>query len=128
MPVCRAELYPTNPTHTATLHCEDFGLSHGIWTHAGGGEMVPPEAVSPGAVGQFQSDSDGAGTGTEGRVNYRIEVPGVGTIGHVGYHWNNPIVGRNLVEAYGSVTNPAFLVDAFVNGFSELHPDGYTFA
>jgi hypothetical protein len=57
-------------------------LDHGIWTDR------PPVII--GDRGEWESESDGILTGTEGRATYSIDGGG-----EVRLHWNNPFVGSN---------------------------------
>lgn len=61
-------------------------LDSGEWTDS----QLPPETIKPNSSGTWQSESDGAATGTEGTVAYDF-VGG----GQLQIHWSNPYVGDN---------------------------------
>jgi hypothetical protein len=61
-------------------------LQHGIWTE----QLFPPESIEAGSSGDWQSESDGLFTGTEGTAQYVLR-----DVGNVEVHWDNPYVGSN---------------------------------
>ncbi len=69
----------------------DASLEAGEWT------VKPPELI--GDFGEWESESDGFLTGTEGRVSYQIETIDTEVMGRVDVHWNNPFLGSNSYEA-----------------------------
>ncbi|MEU4120194.1 hypothetical protein AB0F71_37555 [Kitasatospora sp. NPDC028055] len=78
----------------------------------------PPQLI--GDRGEWESESDGFLTGTEGRVTYQIEdVDGVRQ-GEMSFHWDNPFTGANSYEE--SVTPAA--TGATSGGFSVVHLGG----
>jgi hypothetical protein len=60
-------------------------LLHGIWT------TEPPRKVDPHDTAQWESESNGIMTGTEGWVEY--EVGNDTEVARI--HWNNPYIGKN---------------------------------
>ncbi|MFD9338562.1 hypothetical protein ACFWBF_29805 [Streptomyces sp. NPDC060028] len=77
-------------THVRLVNLTDrhwtFGeasLSHGIWSSG------LPEVIAPYSAGDWQSESNGVMTGTEGRATYSTAN------GPVEVRWNNPFVGSN---------------------------------
>jgi len=70
-----------------TLILTQATLSHGVWSDG----LYPPEKIAPHSKGNWQSESDGFMTGTEGTVTYTVEN---GT-GNVVIHWDNPYAGGN---------------------------------
>lgn len=71
-------------------------VCHGIWMTG----KEPPTVIGPGKVVLWGSESEGAGTGTEGAVQYRIcgEFEGYGRqdLGlSFKIHWSNPALGSN---------------------------------
>lgn len=80
----------------ATLRHIDDSLEHGEWTQP----LTPPAEIAAGATVWWQSESDGAATGTEGHARYAV----VGSNNVIGFHWDNPFVGANFYEQ--SVSGP----------------------
>jgi hypothetical protein len=85
-------------------HRVNMGLSHGMWSN--GGSLVPPEQLpkasfnedgdaQPG-VAFFESESDGAATGTEGFADFD------GPKGPLHIEWDNPFIGSNHFSASAS--------------------------
>ena len=70
-------------------------LDHGEWT------IRPPATV--GNQAEWESESNGFATGTEGSANYRIETDEGEPIGTLDLHWDNPFVGSN---SYDQSVNP----------------------
>jgi triacylglycerol esterase/lipase EstA (alpha/beta hydrolase family) len=83
-------------------------LDHGIWTDR------PPLLI--GDRGEWESESDGFLTGTEGRVTYGIDGGG-----EVRLHWDNPFVGSN---SYDQSVAPQATPDGVGGGFSVVHRGG----
>jgi hypothetical protein len=80
----------------------DDSLDHGIWTDR------PPTII--GDRGEWESESDGFATGTEGRVTYSIDGGG-----EVRLHWDNPFIGSN---SYDESVAPQATPDGIGVGFS----------
>lgn len=74
-----------------TLHLLNASLSHGEWT------TNPPASIAPGGTGEWQSDSNGFMTGTEGTCTYQFVYIGESepTIQSVKLYWDNPFSGGN---------------------------------
>jgi hypothetical protein len=68
----------------------DVSLAHGEWT------TQPPQLI--GDFGEWESESDGFLTGTEGRASYQIETVDGEVMGRVDLHWDNPFLGSNSYE------------------------------
>lgn len=90
--------------HTLTKIGE--GLSHGEWT------TEPPNVIPPQTSAQWESESDGFATGTEGTADYRIsddlgDLGGVPPPLQVHLHWDNPFIGSN---SYDESAPAAFLL------------------
>ena len=94
------------------LRRTDMGLDHGEWTDP------PPQLI--GNKAEWQSESSGVMTGTEGRVTYQIEDIDGKRLGELSLHWDNPFVGSNSYDE--SVVPAATHTD--LNGFSVLHLGG----
>ena len=72
-----------------TLHRIFGNLDHGEW------DIQPPIDIQPWATNiQWKSESNGIWTGTEGRVEYKLNDGGLLHI-----HWDNPYVGTNSYDA-----------------------------
>jgi hypothetical protein len=69
------------------LFRKDIGLDHGEWSN--GGSFVPPEHIPHRSRAQWESESDGFATGTQGHAIYGSNE------GDVGFFWNDPFVGSN---------------------------------
>ena len=80
----------------ATLRHVDDSLDHGEWT----APLTPPAEIPGGATVWWQSESNGAGTGTEGHARYAVAENG----DVLTFHWDNPFVGANFYEQ--SVSGP----------------------
>jgi hypothetical protein len=88
---------------------------HGNWTDGG---WRPPPVIAPKTHGQWQTESSGLGTGTEGWVKYVIENTDFDsrTVTRcpqelVYIHWDNPFVWNNtnpidFTVSYSDVTPP----------------------
>ncbi|MEU3193319.1 hypothetical protein ABZ686_22400, partial [Streptomyces sp. NPDC006992] len=88
------------------------GLDHGEWT------TKPPLLI--GDRGEWESESNGFATGTEGSVTYQLEdVDGL-RMGEVSLHWDNPFIGAN---SYRESVTPA-ATDPSGQGFSVVHVGG----
>src|SRR3712207_44308 len=87
-------------------------LEHGEWKDR------PPQLV--GNRADWESESNGFATGTEGRVTYQIEDVDGKRIGELRLHWNNPFVGSN--EYHESVSPAA--ASPTDDGFSVVHLGG----
>jgi hypothetical protein len=94
------------------LRLLDKSLDHGEWT------VQPPQLI--GNAGEWESESAGFATGTEGRVSYQIETVDEEIMGRVDLHWDNPFVGSNSYEE--SVLPRA--TSATDQGFSVGHVGG----
>src|SRR4051794_5148970 len=69
-------------------------LPYGVWRNA----AEPPFTITTGETVWWESESDGALTGTEGTVRY-----GIGTFGaELTVHSDNPFVGRNTYDERAS--------------------------
>ncbi|MEU0381938.1 aegerolysin family protein [Streptomyces cyaneofuscatus] len=62
-------------------------LHWGIWST----NMLPPSIIQSGVSGNWQSESDGFMTGTEGEVSFNVS----GETNKVKVYWNNPYSGSN---------------------------------
>jgi hypothetical protein len=65
-------------------------LPHGVWTNG----VEPPFTIAPGEKVEWESESDGFMTGTEGSTRYGIGTTG----GELTVHWDNPFVGSNTYD------------------------------
>ncbi len=68
------------------------GLDHGIWTRQ------PPTQIQPFTNANWESESDGVFTGTEGHVDYDIQLPSGQGAGNCHIYWDNPYAGSNEYE------------------------------
>ncbi|MET0842655.1 MAG: hypothetical protein ABWY23_02315 [Mycetocola sp.] len=68
------------------------GLDHGIWTRQ------PPLTIPPLTNANWESESNGVLTGTEGHVDYDIQLATGGSAGTCHIYWDNPYVGSNEYE------------------------------
>lgn len=73
-----------------TLSRTSLVLNHGEWS----GNMLPPETILRKTAGEWQSESSGFATGTEGSVTYAARRPDGFYIGDVYVHWNIPFTGH----------------------------------
>lgn len=64
---------------------------HGIWG------TDPPNRIEPGATNVWEAESSGVATGTEGSVDYALDL-GVGTTGTVHVYFDNPFIGGNSYD------------------------------
>src|SRR5215208_2488493 len=90
------------------LNKVDDSLDHGIWVER------PPRII--GDRGEWESESDGVLTGTEGRTTYKIDGGG-----EIRLHWDNPFVGSN---SYHESVAPQAAPSGVGGGFSVLHRGG----
>ena len=97
---------------TLNLRRTAMELDHGVFTDE------PPLLI--GNRGEWESESSGIATGTEGRVTYQIEDLDGGRVGEVRLHWDNPFIGSN---SYDESVAPA-AADATDTGFSVVHVGG----
>jgi len=86
-------------------------LEHGEWTSR------PPLVI--GNRGEWESESDGFLTGTEGSTKYNIVDLDNNVLGSFEVHWDNPFVGSN---SYSHSVTPAS--DSTGSGFSIGHIGG----
>jgi len=87
-------------------------LDHGIW------KEQPPQIIGDRA--EWESESDGFLTGTEGRVNYALEDVDGNHLGDLALHWDNPFIGSN---SYDESVSPQ-AQNATDSGFSIAHVGG----
>lgn len=87
-------------------------LNHGEWA------VQPPQILGDRA--EWESESNGFLTGTEGRVTYQIEDDEGGRVGELRLHWDNPFIGGN---SYDESVSPA-ATSAVDDGFSVVHVGG----
>jgi len=82
-----------------TLHLLGTSLVHGEWT------TNPPSTIAPGGTGEWQSDSNGFMTGTEGTCTYQfVYTAGAEpTIESVKMYWDNPFRGSDAYSITCSV-------------------------
>ena len=73
-----------------TLRRASMELPHGEFSNNGG--AVPPDTIAPFTRAEWQSESGGLATGTEGIVVYSSDR------GNLRIRWNNPFVGGNELE------------------------------
>ncbi|MCX5013279.1 hypothetical protein OG765_20135 [Streptomyces sp. NBC_00555] len=66
----------------------EASLRSGIWSSR------LPEWIAPYSAGEWQSESNGAMTGTEGRASYSTDQ------GSVEVRWSNPFVGSNSYSCH----------------------------
>ncbi len=73
-------------------------LDHGEWT------VRPPHRIALGDEGNWESESNGFATGTEGEADYFTQScrdPGLNGK-RVHFHWDNPFVGSNSYDTAGT--------------------------
>lgn len=87
-------------------------LDHGEWT------TEPPTIM--GNAGEWESESDGILTGTEGSATFQIETDTGVSVGEVRFDWDNPAAGAN---SYRETLSPAATNDN-EDGFSAGHKGG----
>jgi hypothetical protein len=76
-----------------TLSLSNSGLEGGIWSN--NGTAVPPQQIGPQSSANWESESNGTGTGTQGFASYTI---GGNASQVVTMTWDDPFAGSN---AYG---------------------------
>jgi len=101
-----------NEAGRLNLRRTNLELDHGVW------KDQPPQLI--GNRAEWESESDGFLTGTEGRVTYLIEDVDENRIGELRLHWDNPFVGSN---SYDESVAPA-AASATDSGFSIAHVGG----
>ena len=81
-----------------------YWLDHGEWTY------IPPDVIPYNYQGQWESESNGILTGTEGHARFRTsDCDNRADKGKfIEVHWDNPYVGSNSYDSIGS--DWAFLV------------------
>ena len=75
-----------------TLYRTGGGLDHGIWTRQ------PPPSIPPLTNANWESESNGFMTGTEGYVDYDIRLASGESAGTCHVYWDNPFIGSNEYE------------------------------
>jgi hypothetical protein len=85
----------TNEAGRFNLRKTNDSLDHGEWT------SKPPDLI--GNRGEWESESSGFATGTEGSASYQIENDTGAVIGNLDVHWDNPFAGSN---SYSQSVNP----------------------
>jgi hypothetical protein len=85
----------TNQAGRVNLRKTSDSLDHGVFV------TRPPTLI--GNFGEWESESSGFLTGTEGSASYQIEDDTGAVIGNLDVHWNNPFVGSN---SYSQSVNP----------------------
>ena len=78
-------------TTDVALTGANSNLDHGIWG------TNPPARIEAGATATWEAESSGVATGTEGSVDYTLEL-GLGSTGKVHVHFDNPFVGSNSYD------------------------------
>lgn len=83
-----------------TLTRTDFGLDHGIWSQG----QEPPYQLGNTGDADFQSESNGFMTGTEGHVTFQTSncEEGFRNGRTVRLHWDNPFSGSNKYDTNGT--------------------------
>ncbi|MBN3746603.1 Crystal protein ET79 [Burkholderia sp. Se-20373] len=76
-----------NSGSTLFLDSASINLLHGEW------KTYPPEKIPNGQAGEWESDSDGFMTGTEGKLQYQFADGG--GIENLRLYWDNPYYGSN---------------------------------
>ena len=66
-------------------------LDHGIWGND------PPARIEAGESRTWEAESDGLATGTEGFVDFSLDL-GPGAVGTVHVYFDNPFVGSNSYD------------------------------
>ncbi len=87
---------PAKSTHVIVVNStgEQFSkqsasLDHGIWS------QQPSDVIPTGGIGEWQSESNGFATGTEGTAKFTVS----GNAGRVvSIRWDNPFAGGNEYE------------------------------
>jgi hypothetical protein len=79
-----------NTTDVALVFAKSH-LDHGIWG------TDPPARIEAGASASWEAESSGVATGTEGYVDFSLEL-GLGSSGTVHVYFDNPFVGSNSFD------------------------------
>lgn len=80
-----------NTKFVLTLDKSSIQLNHGKWVTS------PPDQISPGDVGQWESDSDKLAEGTDGSLRYQfVDQRTV----NVDVSWFDPYAGENRYSIY----------------------------
>jgi hypothetical protein len=79
-----------NTTDVALVFAKSH-LDHGIWG------AHPPQRIEAGASVSWEAESSGVATGTEGYVDFSLEL-GLGSSGTVHIYFDNPFVGSNSYD------------------------------
>ncbi|MBA2639332.1 MAG: hypothetical protein H0U77_04930 [Nocardioidaceae bacterium] len=82
-------------------------LDHGIW------KRQPPAQIPPLTNANWESESDGVLTGTEGHVDYEIRLASGQGAGTCHIYWDNPYIGSN---EYDETTPETFRVKRLGGG------------
>lgn len=82
-----------------TITPESQVLDHGIWTTMPPLKIPKADRGVPGK-GEWQSESDGLATGTEGHCIYAFYDAAVEEIFYIRIHWNDPFVGTNTYDIH----------------------------
>jgi hypothetical protein len=87
-----------NTQYLLSIDSNNFSLDHGEWT------TKPPPYIQDNKTGQWESESDGVMTGTEGHCGYFIQDEYIDTTPNWVYvYWDDPYYGGN--ERGCSVSN-----------------------
>lgn len=80
-----------NTSFALQLLTSSISLLHGEWT------TYPPSTIPAGGTGNWQSDSDGFATGTEGSLVYQFIYSNNGalSIETLKVYWDDPFAGGN---------------------------------
>jgi YD repeat-containing protein len=70
-------------------------LDHGCWTN----NVLPPDTIPPLTTVNFEAESCGVATGTEGFVEYRPYGSPASQFGH--FYFDDPFIGDNAASASG---------------------------
>lgn len=82
-------------------------LYHGVWSPGAPFNGPPPETIDPGARGSFRAESEGVGTGVQGRLMYIIEYSDDPQRTETfTFNFNNPTFGSNEFSIYSN-RNPS---------------------
>jgi hypothetical protein len=95
------------------LRLRDAELEHGVWN------VRPPTLI--GNRGEWESESDGFLTGTEGNATYQLEDVDGTLLGELLVRWNNPFIGSN---SYSESVDPQAGPSNRPQGFSVVHLGG----
>lgn len=78
-----------NSGNKLMLNSASISLPHGEWASG----KYPPVKILDGQTGEWESDSSGFMTGTEGKLEYQFADDG--DVATVRIYWGNPFNGRN---------------------------------